>query len=114
MRKVQSWSSKNIWGETERSYRLPRRVTATLMVDLAGHVEEVTGPWVSILRAELWMEGTRVWLTAQRGDELLRATADDPHHWNFAELDRRVALVCGQLEELENDVDRRTPLRLAS
>jgi hypothetical protein len=103
MRRVQSWSTKNVWGEIERSYRLPTRATATLMVDLTGHVEEVKGPWISILRAELYMGGARIWLTAQRGDELLRATSEDPHHGDFRELDEQLALMFGPLEEVQAD-----------
>lgn len=103
MRRAQVWTSRNMWGEIERWYRLPVKITTATMVDLAGIVDEVAGPWTSILRTEVWTSGGRVWLTAHRDGELLCASAEGIPDHAWLEIDARVASSFGSLEELVTD-----------
>ncbi|MCP4808071.1 MAG: hypothetical protein GY913_31555 [Proteobacteria bacterium] len=103
MRRAQVWTSKNMWGEIERWYRLPVKIDATTIVDLAGTVETVEGPWTSVFRTELWTATGQVWLTAHKDSQLVCATTSG--QGSFRDVDERVASCFGALEELITEAE---------
>lgn len=110
MRRAQVWTSRNMWGEAERWYRLPVRVQASTLVDLAGTVDELEGPWTRVLRAEVWTALGRAWLTAHQDGHLICVTTDADERV-LAEVDQRIAASFGTLVDLG---DLAQPERMAA
>ena len=97
---LQAWTKTNIWGELERWYRLPKRLSVDTLRALGGDPQVLAGPWSAVCRAELSIYGQEIWLSGHNGGLLLCASTRSNTPLVFAEVDARMTRLFGPLDEL--------------